>query len=524
MKPIKNVLIVGGGTAGWLTAAFMARTLGTASAEAVRITLVESSEIGIIGVGEATFPSIKGTLATLGIPEDRFIRECNATFKQGIQFVDWVRPHGAPGHTHYFHPFSVPSQRPGGPDLLPYWLLGAAEKNTAFAAAATLQKRVADASHGPKRITDADFIGPMNYAYHFDTGRFAALLCEHAQTLGVTRLLANVERVELDAFGAIAAVHTREHGALQAELYVDCTGFRAELIGKALGSPFRNINDVLFNDRALAVQVPYARPDTPIASYTIATAHEAGWTWDIGLQQRRGVGYVYSSRYTDDARAEQVLRDHVGPACEGLSPLRLKLNVGYREQHWVKNCVAVGLSGGFVEPLESSGIALIETAAYLVSFLFPADGDTVPVAKLFNEMMRSRYERIVDFVKMHYCLTQRTDTPFWVDNADLRSVPESLQEKLAMWRCRPPHRLDFVIDLEMYPPSSWQYVLYGMEYATDLSASRAAYPRMADARQEFRTIQQIAQHALTDLPTHRMLVEQLCARAAPRFSAVRDAA
>ncbi len=516
MKPIKNVLIVGGGTAGWLTAAFLARTLGAGSPEGVRITLVESTDIGIIGVGEATFPSIRGTLAAIGIDEARFVRESNATFKQGIKYVDWVRPpglSGAPGANHYFHPFSQPSQRPGGPELLPYWLLGAAGTGTAFAEAATMQKRIADASHAPKRASDGDFLGPMNYAYHFDAGRFAALLATHAKSLGVAHVVATVERAELDAEGAIAAVVTREAGALSADLYIDCTGFRAALIEGALGSPLRAMNDVLFADRALALQVPYPRADTPIASYTIATAQEAGWTWDIGLQERRGVGYVYSSRHTDDARAEEVLRRHIGPASETLSPRLLKLRVGYRETQWVKNCVSVGLSGGFIEPLESSGIGLIETAAYLIGYLFPFNGDTAPVARVFNDLMRQRYQRIFDFVKMHYCLTQRTDTRFWIDNAEPRSVPESLRERLAMWRCRPPHRMDFITDIEMYPPSSWQYVLYGMEYATDLGAARAAYPRFDDAQREFAMIRQVSQHALADLPPHRALVEQLCARA-----------
>lgn len=512
MKPIKNVLIVGGGTAGWLTAAFLARTLGAGAPEGVRITLVESADIGIIGVGEATFPSIRGTLAAIGIDEARFVKESNATFKQGIKYVDWVRPPGASGADHYVHPFSQPSQRPGGPELLPYWLLGAAGDGAAFAEAATMQKRIADASHAPKRASDGDFLGPMNYAYHFDAGRFAALLAAHAKSLGVVHVVATVDRAELDAEGAIAAVVTREAGALSADLYIDCTGFRAALIEGALGSPLRAMNDVLFADRALALQVPYPRPDTPIASYTIATAQEAGWTWDIGLQERRGVGYVYSSRHSDDARAEEVLRRHIGPASETLSPRLLKLRVGYRETQWVKNCVSVGLSGGFIEPLESSGIGLIETAAYLIGYLFPFDGDTAPVARVFNDLMRQRYQRIFDFVKMHYCLTQRTDTRFWIDNADARSVPDSLRERLAMWRCRPPHRMDFVTDVEMYPPSSWQYVLYGMEYATDLGAARAAYPRFEDARREFAMIRQVSQHALADLPPHRALVEQLCAR------------
>jgi len=512
MQSIQNILIVGGGTAGWLTAAFLARSLGTDAGGPVAITLVESSDIGIIGVGEGTFPSIRGTLAAIGLDEGRFIRDCSATFKQGIRFDHWVRPPGQPGASHYLHPFSQPSQRGGGPELLPYWLLGAAPPDMAFAQAVTMQKRVADAARGPKRPGDADFQGPLNYAYHFDAGRFAALLAEHAQTLGVRRVLATVDAVTLDASGAIDAVHTREQGRLTADLYIDCTGFRATLIGQALGVPLRSVRDVLFVDRAVALQVPYDRPDAPIPAYTIATAHEAGWTWDIGLQQRRGVGYVYASRYTDDLQAEQLLRRHIGPASDGLDARRLTLEVGYREQQWVKNCVAVGLSSGFLEPLEASGIGLIEVAAYLIGCLFPADGHTAPAAQQFNAMMCARYERIVDFIKLHYCLSQRSDSAFWRDNADPRSIPATLQDKLAMWRCRPPHRLDFVSDFEMYPSSSWQYVLYGMEYATDLRHARAAHPRWDEARAEMAMIQQVSQRALADLPTHRDLVSHFCRR------------
>lgn len=517
MKTVQDVLIVGGGTAGWLTAAYLAKTLGCGAPGAVRITLVEASDIPIIGVGEGSFPSLRGTLAAIGIDEARFVRECQATFKQGIRFDHWVRPPGTPGHDHYFHPFNQPSQRPGGPELLPYWLLGAAGKGTAFAAATTMQKRTADAHRAPKRAGDPDFTGPMNYAYHFDAGRVATLLAQQARSLGVAHVLATVERVQQAADGSIAAVVTREHGALAADLFVDCTGFRAALIGGALGSPLRSEADTLFVDRALALQVPHAQTDAaadaPIASYTISTAHEAGWTWDIGLQQRRGIGYVYSSRHSSDERAEQVLRAHIGPAADGLSARRLNLEVGYRERQWVKNCVAVGLSSGFVEPLEASGVGLVETAAYLIAHLFPFDGDMGPVAQRFNDFMRQRYERVVDFVKLHYALTQRTDSAFWRDNTDPASLPAGLRERLAMWRCRPPHRLDFDTDREMYPPSSWQYVLYGMEYPTDMTAQRAAWPRVAEARQEFATLQEVSQRALADLPSHRALVQQMCARA-----------
>jgi tryptophan halogenase len=513
MKPVKHVMVVGGGTAGWLTAAFLAQALGSKGSDGVAVTLVESTDIGIIGVGEGSFPSLRGTLSAIGIDEARFVRECNATFKQGVKFAHWVRPPVESGADHYFHPFNAPSQRPGGPELLPYWLQGAARPGTAFAASATMQKRVADASHGPKHSTDGDFLGPMNYAYHFDAGLLAKLLADQAKFLGVKHLLATIDRVVLAEDGAIDSLVTKERGTLQADLYIDCTGFRAALIGDALGSPWRSLEDVLFVDRALAMQVPYARHDTPIPSYTISTAHEAGWTWDIGLHERRGVGYVYSSRHSDEAEAERVLRHYIGPASEQLEPRLLKLKVGYRDVQWVKNCVAVGLSSGFLEPLESSGIGLIETAAYLIAYMFPHDGNLAPVATQFNALMKARYERITDFIKMHYCLTQRRDTPFWIDNADPKSIPASLQEKLAMWRCRPPHRLDFVADLEMYPYTSWQYVLYGMEYATNFHGSRIAYPRFDDARREFQTIEQLAQRALADLPPHRDLVEALHARA-----------
>jgi tryptophan halogenase len=527
MKPIEHILIVGGGTAGWLTAAFLAKTLGTA-AGGVRITLVESSEIGIIGVGEGTFPSIRGTLAAIGIPEARFIRECDATFKQGVKFVGWAHTPGSAAalrSDHYFHPFNAPSQRPGSPELPPYWLLGDATgangTTRAFADAVSMQKRVADASRGPKRASDGDYLGPMNYAYHFDAGKFATLLATHAKSLGVAHVLATVERVPLDDDGAIAAVVTRERGALVADLYVDCSGFRAALIGDALGSRSKPLDDVLFVDRALALQVPYPTPETPIPSYTLSTAHEAGWTWDIGLQQRRGIGYVYSSRHTTDARAEEVLRAYIGPASHGLAPRALKLEVGYRERQWVGNCVAVGLSAGFLEPLESSGIGLIETAAYLIGYLLPADGDMTACARRFNEMMTARFERIVDFLKMHYALTRREDSAFWRDNADSRSWTPTLRDKLSLWRARPPHRLDFVLDLEMYPPSSWQYVLYGMGYPTEVLAGRAAWPRGAEARREFEMIAQVAQRALADLPDHRELVRTMLARAQPGAARVR---
>jgi tryptophan 7-halogenase len=511
MARLKKVLVVGGGTAGWLAACYLAKAVNAVNPESVQVHLVESPDIGLLGVGEATFPSIRSTLAAIGLDERRFLVGATATYKQGIHYRHWVRPPGAPGSDHFFHPFNAPSQRPGGPELLPYWLLGGAPEGMAFADAVSMQSTVVDHGRAPKRASDADYQGPMNHAFHFDAACFARVLAEHGQqALGVKRHVATVERTELDEHGAIARVVTSE-GELTADLYIDCTGLRGSLIGGVMQSPFRSRRDVLFADRAVAMQVPYERPEAPIASYTISTAQEAGWIWDIGLQKRRGVGYVYSSRHSDDARAEEVFRRYLGPAAEGLKAMHIKFETGYRPEHWRKNCVAVGLAGGFVEPLESTGIALVELATYLLTHLLPSDTDAMErAARHFNEMMVARYDRIIDFIKMHYCLSQRRDSPFWIDNADPSSIPQSLQDKLAQWKHRPPHRLDFVGDFQMFLVSSWQYVLYGMEFKTDLTPMRSAFPRMEEARREFAMIQKAAGQALMDLPDHRALVEQLC--------------
>ncbi len=513
MARINKVLVVGGGTAGWLVACYLARALRSSDDAGIQVHLVEAENIGLLGVGEATFPSIRGTLAAIGLDERRFLDGAHASYKQGIDYRHWVRPPGSSGRGSFFHPFSLPSQRPGGPDLLPYWLLGEAPAGLSFAEAVTMQSRVVEHARAPKRPQDPDYQGPLNHAYHFDAACFARVLAEHGtQTLGVHRHVATVERAELDERGAIARLITTELGPMTADLYVDCTGLRSHLAGGAMQSPFLGRADVLFADRAVAMQVPYDRPDAPIPSYTIATAQEAGWTWDIGLQQRRGVGYVYSSHHADDARAEQVLRGYLGHAADGVAPLRIRFETGYRPEHWRHNCVAVGLAGGFVEPLESTGIALVELGAYLLTHALPADLDDLPrIARHYNTMMVARYERIIDFIKLHYCLSQRRDTGFWRDNTAASSIPQTLQDKLALWRHRPPHRLDFVGDLEMFQVASWQYVLYGMEFRTDLEPMRHAYLQVEQAHREFATIQQVSRHALDDLPDHRAFVERMCA-------------
>jgi glycine/D-amino acid oxidase-like deaminating enzyme len=501
---VRKVLVVGGGTAGWITAGYLARMLGADRPGGVEVTLVESRDIGILGVGEGTFPTIRKTLSRIGIDEAELVRRCGATFKQGAKFVHWRHEPGTPGHDHYFHAFQETDQRTG-PELLPYWLLGVAGDEN-WDEVNTPQKKAADAHRAPKLPSHPDYVGPLNYAFHFDAVSLAVLLREQGIANGVTHVVDTVQEVLLGEDGAIAGVRGAEHGVLTADLYIDCTGFRAELIGKALGQPWKSCRGVLFCDGAVAIQVPYARPDDPIASYTISTAQKSGWTWDIGLEERRGTGHVYSSAHTDADEAERVLRGYIGSAAEELEARRFRFEAGYREVNWHKNCVAVGLSSGFFEPLEATGIVFSEVAAALIANLFPWAGDFETSARQFNLNMKRRYERALDFIKLHYCLSERRDSPFWIDNVDPASMTDSLAELLDRWRHRPPNEMDVDPNVDIFTESSWQYVLYGMGWKTDLSARAGMFRFHDEAREAFAQIRAQGDYAVRALPSNRELV------------------
>ena len=505
----RRILIVGGGTAGWLTAAYLAKVLGADRPGGPSITLIESAEIGAIGVGEGTFPTIRDTLRTIGIDEAAFLRESSATFKQGIKFADWVETPVDGRHDHYLHPFESPYHL-DGIDLVPYWLLQDEDTRDSFAATVTFQKRVADAQRAPKHVTEGNYTSRLSYAYHFDATRFARVLADRARELGVVHLTGNVGEVYLDDNGAIAGVQSPEHGRLTADLYIDCSGFASLLLGQALKTPFHPVKGQLFTDRAVACQIPYPDADTPINSYTVSTAHEAGWTWDIGLNSRRGIGYVYSSNHTSDDRAEEVLRAYIGPQAQGVTPRRIRFEPGYREAQWVKNCVAVGLSGSFFEPLESTGIVLIEIAIGYIAEFLPRSGALDAPPPHFNRLMKARFEKITNFLKLHYCLTRRTE-PFWRDNADPATAPAELLDMLDMWKHRPPSRRDFVLDVESFAHFNYQYIMYGMGFRTDIKASSSRYDETAAAEQTFAKLRRFGEMATRDLPSHRAMIEQVYA-------------
>lgn len=503
----KRIVIVGGGAAGWITAGYLARMLAADHPGGVSVTLVESEDIGIIGVGEGTFPSICKTLGRIGLDESLMIRDASATLKQGIRFANWRHPRSVDPTDHYYHPFQVRQQH-SRMDLAPYWLAGAAGDRP-WAEVCTAQLRVIEDFRAPKLITQANYSGSLNYAYHFDAVEFAGVLRRRALELGVAHLVDTIDEVRLDAAGAIAALRARKAGELTADLYIDCTGFRAQLIGQALKSPFTSCRDQLFVNRAVALQVPYDRPGGPIPSCTISTAQEAGWIWDIGLSTRRGVGYAYSSDHTTDDQAEAVLKAYIGPAADGLTPRLLKFEAGFRQAQWIKNCVAIGLSAGFVEPLEATGIGFAEIAANLVAHLFPWSGNYELGARQFNAQMAARYAGVVDFIKAHYCLSERTDSDFWRDNRAAASISGGLQEKLARWRFRPPSILDVDASHDIFNENNWQYILYGMGFKTDIGAQAGALKFFDEARREFASIQRQGDYAVSVMPKHRDLVERV---------------
>jgi len=504
--PVKSVVIVGGGTAGWLTAGVIAaRHHGRIKAGSFSVTLVESPAIGIIGVGEGTWPTIRTTLAKMGVSETDFFRHCDGAFKQGGRFARWTT--GADDDA-YYHPLMLP-QGFAEVNLVPHWLVRG--NGTSFCDAVTPQGRLCDEGLAPKTITTPEYAGAANYAYHLDAGKFAPFLQKHCTSaLGVRHVLADVVKVNQAGIGDILSVGTRQAGEIAGDLFVDCTGFSSLLLGQTLGVPFKPCDDVLFCDTALAVQVPFERPDAPMASQTNATAQEAGWIWDIALPTRRGIGYVYSSRHSTEDRAREVLARYVGPRIEGLKIRKIPIRAGHRETFWKNNCVAVGLAAGFLEPLESSAIVLGELSAKLIAEQMPANREVMDiVAKRFNEVTGYRWGRIIDFLKLHYVLTKRTDTQFWIDNVAPESVPERLKNLLHLWKYQPPWFFDEFDRLEeVFPAASYQYVLYGMGFRTEVDPDDMVGTAKAAMRYMSETTAIVAKMR-TQLPKNREIIQKI---------------
>jgi tryptophan 7-halogenase len=515
-NPVNRIVIVGGGSAGWLTAGLLASEYINAHQSAVSITLVESPDVKIIGVGEGTWPTMRSTLRKIGISESEFLGACSAAFKQGTRFNDWGT---GDDRDYYYHPFTAPAGYTGI-NLVPHWQPQRARLS--FVDAVSAQGQLCDRGLAPKQATTPEYAGIVNYAYHLDAAGFAALLQRHCTTrLGVRHVLDHVTGVNGAPDGDILSLSTAHHGPIEGDLFIDCTGFAALLIGKHYQVPFIEKGHVLFNDSALAMQVPYAHSDSPIASQTISTARSAGWIWDIGLTTRRGIGYTYSSAHTDDAAAEATLRAYIecspGLAAGVYEPRKISFRPGHRAHFWHRNCVAVGMSAGFLEPLEASALVLIELAGRMISEELPATRSVMDVvARRYNEKFLYRWDRIIDFLKLHYVLSRRLDTDYWHDNKRSHGIPDSLQQLLALWEYHVPWHSDFPQRDEVFSSASHQYVLYGMGFETTPRARSRDAAEGQRARRLFAENSKLADKLLRNLPRNRELLDHISTHGLPQ--------
>ena len=513
-EKISRLVIVGGGTAGWLTAGVIAaeHAISTDSGQdnSFQLTLVESPDIKTIGVGEGTWPSMRTTLKKMGLSETDFIRECSASFKQGTEFHRWTTG----DNDTYTHPFTPP-QDYNETNLASYWQQ--LQNRPRFDDTVSPQSVLFANAQAPKKISTPEYAFNVNYGYHLDAAAFAEFLRKHCvEKLGVKHVKANVNAVNSAENGDIASIDTDAAGTIEGDLFIDCSGSRALLLGEHYKVPLVSKKQYLFNDTALAVQVPYQNPEDPIASCTLSTAQSAGWIWDIGLPSRRGTGHVYSSRHNTEERATEELLAYVeataGPqAAAEAQPRKISFDPGHRAEFWHKNCVAIGMSAGFIEPLEASALVLVELSAAMIAEQLPANREIMElVARRFNAKFSYRWDRIIDFLKLHYILNRRQD-PYWRDHLDPASIPETLQEMVALWKFQGPWHKDTNHIDEMFPSASFQYVLYGMNFETVPSATirRSLMEGRDTAVNLFQKNQMQRSELQAAMPTNRELLNKI---------------
>lgn len=509
-QPIKHIVIVGGGSAGWITAGTLAAEHLARTEKGIRISLIESPDVATIGVGEGTWPSMRNTLKMMGISEKEFIKQCNVSYKQGSKFVGW---RNGQADDFYYHPFITP---PGYTEIDLHACWQQLSKDVPFADSVSVQSAVCQAGCAPKQFATPEYAGVTNYGYHLDAGKFAELLQKHCtEKLGVNHILDHVTEIISASNGDIAAIATKQSGNIEGDMFVDCTGVKSLLLGEHFAIPFIDKKHVLFNDTALALQVPYPEATSPITSATVSTAQSAGWIWDIGLPSRRGVGYVYSSAHTSEENATDELMSYVAKissheTADSLSPRKINFRPGHREKLWHKNCVAIGMSAGFLEPLEASALALVELSCSMLSEELPVSRQHMEiVSNRFNQRFQYRWDRVIEFLKLHYVLSERLDSDYWVENKLPASIPPRLADLLKLWHFQPPSRLDFIQNEEVFPSASYQYVLYGMGFTTHPRATEKRSADLAIARQLFSENQNKIQQFVAGLPSNRELIHYL---------------
>lgn len=492
--PRLRVVVVGGGTAGWMTAAALARLLPRRCS----VHLVESDAIGIVGVGEATIPHIVAFNQRLGIDEARFMAATRATFKLGIEFVDWAR-----AGDRYMHPFGRFGRDVGDIGFQHFWNRARQEGLNAgdfgdYSLAIAMSRRsrfTPPADNTPGSNSD------YRYAYQFDATAYAPFLRNYSEARGVHRTEGRIIGASLDSCsGEILGIKLEDGSTVEGDLFIDCSGFRSLLVGETLREPFEDWSRWLPCDRAVAMP---SRTEGQITPFTSAIAMSAGWRWRIPLQHRTGNGYVHASGFIDDQAAADAL---VG-AVEGeplASPRMLRFTAGRRRNSWVSNCIAVGLAGGFLEPLESTSIYLVQVAITTLVELFPAGAVCNVERDEFNRTMALEYDRIRDFLILHYHATERADTPFW-NYVRHMPIPDSLAEKIALFRAR--GRVE-THSRGLFLEPSWLAVLHGQRVLPDDYDPRARVTsanRLALALERMRAATAAAADAMPDHATYLAL-------------------
>lgn len=487
IPPINSFVIVGGGTAGWITAAILSKVLCNTEA---RVVLVESPDISTIGVGEATVPSFVDMLKFLGISEKDFISANNATFKLGIKFTNWQ----SKGNS-YWHPFGAVGAKIDGCEFFQHWLKayfhGDTSRYTDFSPAAA----IGDA--GKFYIPDPDKpnnLYTMGYALHFDAGRAAEYLATYAQSKGVTRISAHVENATLDENGFIRAISLRNGAEIKGEFFIDCSGQKAMLIDDALGVQYENWSHYLPVNRAAVVQTGNIGSLRP---YTEAIAHAHGWRWKIPLQNRAGNGYVYCGDYCSSQAAIDLLMTSV----EGellTEPRTISFTTGKRKKMWEKNCVAIGLSSGFLEPLESTSIYLIMRAALNFVSMLPNKALAIETQSEYNRLMDIEYSCLRDFIVLHYSLSERSDSEFW-RSWRTRPIPDSLHKKIELYKSQ--GRL-LRNDMDLFASNSWYAVLSGMGLFPEGYDPLVDVSDFKKTKLFFRHSQESLKHSVSQLLSH----------------------
>ena len=487
-KPVRKVVIAGGGTAGWTVAAALAKNLGPL----IELVLVESDAIGTVGVGESTIPTARRFHELLGLDEVQFLRATGASFKLGISFENWTRE-----GERYFHSFGVTGRSTWMADFQHMWLEARAQGVAGPLGDYSLETQAALAG---KFRTGGN--APLNYAYHLDATAYGLFLRDFAEKLGVTRHEGRIAEVRRDGeSGDIAALALENGTVIEGDLFIDCTGFRGLLIEETLETGFEDWTHWLSTDRALAVQTAAVGPARP---YTRAIAHDAGWQWQIPLQHRVGNGLVYASAHLSDDAALGRLKGRL----EGemlTEPRVIRFRTGTRAKAWNRNCIAIGLSSGFVEPLESTSIHLIMIAVTRLMQLFPFDGVSDALADRFNRLSRTELEGIRDFIILHYHLNAREGEPFW-DGCRALDIPQSLANRIALFR---ESATAFQASDELFRVDSWVQVMLGQGL---MPQAHHRLGRMIGRERLGRSLAELAQgigQAVAGLPSHQAFLDHL---------------